>query len=50
MAVGRLRGITKISGDAKARTMTVEYETSTVTVEQIQQALETVGYDSTVVL
>ncbi len=49
MAVGRLQGIDSLNGDAKARTITVEYDASTLTVEQIQQALESVGYDSTVV-
>ena len=49
MAVGRLHGINKISGDVKPRTITVEYEPPTITVEAIQEALEKVGYDSTVV-
>lgn len=49
MAVGRLQGIDSINGDAKARTITVGYDASTLTVKGIQQALENVGYDSTVV-
>ncbi len=49
MAVGRLQGIGTINGEAKARTITVEYDASTLTVERIQQALESVGYDSSVV-
>jgi copper chaperone CopZ len=49
MAVGRLPGIGKVSGGVEPRTITVEYEPPTITVEAIQQALEKVGYDSTVV-
>ena len=48
MAVGRLQGISKISGEVKSRTLTVEYDPSAVTVEAIQQALEAIGYDSAV--
>ncbi len=50
MAVGQVNGTGKVSGDVKARTVSVEYEPSTVTVEAIQQALTTVGYDSTVLV
>ena len=47
MAVGRLKGVNKVSGEAKSRTVTVEYDASTVTVEAIQEALKRVGYDGT---
>ncbi len=50
MAVGRLQGISKVNGESKARTLTVEYEPSTVTVEGIQSALIQVGYESTLVV
>ncbi len=49
MAVGRLQGIGSLNGDAKARTMTLEYDASTLTVMRIQQAIDSIGYDSTVV-
>lgn len=49
MAVSRLDGVDKISGDDKARTITVEHEPSSVAVDAIQQALESIGYDSTVI-
>ncbi len=49
LAVGRLKGIGKISGEAKSRTLKVEYEPSSVTVEGIQSALSQVGYESTLV-
>ena len=49
MAVGRVQGISKISGEAKSRTLTVEYEPSSVTVEGIQSALIQVGYETTLV-
>ncbi len=48
MAVGQLGGIGKVSGDIKSRALAVEYEPSAVTVEAIQQAVATAGYDSTV--
>ncbi len=47
MAVGRIQGIGKISGDDKSRTVTVEYEPNALTVEAIQEALKGVGYEST---
>jgi len=47
MAVSRLQGIGKISGEVKARTVTVEYEPSTLTVKAVQDALKGLGYEST---
>ncbi len=47
MAVGRIKGVGKISGDDKSRTVTVEYEPTALTVEAIQEALKGVGYEST---
>ncbi len=47
MAVGRLQGVGKISGEVKARTVTVEYEPSTLTVKAVQDALKGLGYEST---
>ncbi len=47
MAVGRLNGVGKISGEAKSKTLTVEYEPSALTVEAVQEALKQIGYDST---
>ena len=46
LAVGRLKGIGKISGDAKSRTLNVEYEPSVLTVEAIQDGLNQIGYES----
>ena len=48
-AVGQLQGLEKVSGDVKARTVLFEYNPATVTVTEIQQALDTYGYDSTVI-
>ncbi len=48
MAVGRLQGVSKISGEVKSRTLTVEFEPTVVTVEAIQQALNAIAYDSAV--
>ncbi len=47
MAVGRIKGIGKIDGDDKSRTLTVDYEPTALTVEAIQEALKEVGYEST---
>lgn len=47
LAVGRLEGIGKISGEAKSRTLKVDYEPSELTVEAVQEALEQIGYEST---
>jgi len=47
MAVGRLQGVNKVSGEVKSRTVTVEYDASTVTVEAIHEALKRVGYEAT---
>ncbi len=47
MAVGRLNGVGKISGEAKSKTLTVEYEPSALTVEAVQEALKQIGYEST---
>ncbi len=46
MAVGRLKGVSKITGEAKAKTLTVEYDPSALTVEAVQQALTQIGYES----
>ena len=47
LAVGRLEGIGKISGQAKSKTLTVEYEPSVLTVDAVQEALKGIGYEST---
>ncbi len=46
LAVGRLKGIGKISGESKSATLTVEYEPSELTVEEVQEALKQIGYES----
>ena len=47
LAVGRLKGIGKISGQAKSKMLTVEYEPSVLTVDAVQDALKQIGYEST---
>ncbi len=49
MAVGQLRGGHQVLGDVKARLLRVEYDPAAVSVGAIQKALESVGYESTVV-
>ena len=49
LAVGRLNGVGKISGEAKSKTLTVEYEPSALTVEAVQEALKQIGYESTTI-
>ena len=46
LAVGRLKGIGEISGEAKSKTLKVEYEPSVLTVEAVQEALKQIGYES----
>ena len=48
MAVGQLKGTGKVSGDAKSRTLSVQYDSSEVAVESVQEALLQIGYESTV--
>ena len=48
MAVGHVRGIGELNGDAKSKTLCIEYDPSEVTVEGVQQALAGIGYESTV--
>lgn len=47
MAVGRNKGFGKIDGDDKSRTLVVEYDPHILTVETIQDALNGIGYEST---
>ncbi|MDQ3931533.1 MAG: hypothetical protein M3252_01655 [Actinomycetota bacterium] len=46
--MSQLGGIGKVRGDAKARLIKVEYDPAILSVEAIQDALESVGYESTV--
>ncbi len=48
MAVGRVKGIGELNGDAKSKTLSIEYDPSEVTAEGVQQALAGIGYESTV--
>ncbi len=47
MAVGHPPGVHKVTGDADARTITVEFEPPAMTVEAFQEAMQEVGYEST---
>ena len=47
MAVGHVKGIGELNGDAKSKTLCIEYHPSEVTVEGVQQALAGIGYEST---
>lgn len=50
LAVGRLGGGARfVSSEIASRTVSVEYEPATVTVEAIRDALRGVGYESSVV-
>jgi copper chaperone CopZ len=48
VAVGHLEGVGEVSADVKARTLSVRYESSQVTVESVQEALMQIGYESTI--
>ena len=44
-----MQGVSEISGNVPAHTITVEYEPAVGTTEAIQQALENIGYNGAVV-
>jgi len=44
--VSQLLETAEVSGDFTSRELTVEYNSSEVTVEEIQQTLASVGYES----
>ncbi len=48
MAVSQLLETAEVSGDFASRELTVEYNSSEVTVEEIQQTLASVGYESSI--
>ena len=48
MAVSQVDGVNTVDGDAKARTITVEYDPAAVTVEAIRRALDDIGHESAV--
>ncbi len=48
-SVRRLAGVGQLTGDWHAHAVQVEYDPDTVTIEEIQAALSTFGYDSTVI-
>lgn len=48
MAVGHLKGVGEVSADVKARALTIQYDSTEVAVEAMQEALLQIGYDSTV--
>ena len=48
MAVRRLNGVGEVTGDWRSRTVTIEYDSESIDVEAIQQAMMVFGYDSTV--
>ena len=48
MAVGQLQGTSQVNADVKSRTLSVVYDSEKVSSEDIQQALVSIGYESTV--
>jgi copper chaperone CopZ len=48
MAVSQVEGVDTIDGDAKARTITVDYDPAAVTIDAIRRALDDIGYRSAV--
>ena len=48
MAVGHLEGVGDVSADVDSRALSVQYDSSEVTVESMQEALLQIGYESTV--
>ncbi len=48
MAVSQVDGVNTVDGDAKARTISVEYDPAAVTVDAIRRALDDIGDQSAV--
>ncbi len=48
MAVGQLQGTGQVDTDVRSRKLSVVYDSEKVSAEDIQQALVSIGYESTV--
>ena len=48
MVVRRLDGIEEVEGDADARTLSVRFDSTRASVDEIQAALRGIGYDASV--
>lgn len=46
MAVRLAKGVQKVDGDAKAKTLTVEFDPQAVSVEDIKRAMARAGYNA----
>jgi len=45
-AVRRVKGVKKVDGNAKDRTLTVEFDPQVASVEDIERAVARLGYDT----
>ena len=46
MAVRRVKGVQKVEGNAKDKTLTVEFDPQVASVEDIKKAMARAGYDA----
>lgn len=46
MAVRLVQGVQKVAGDAKAKTLTIDFDPQVVSVEDIKRAMTRTGYDA----
>lgn len=46
MAVRLVKGVQQVNGDAKAKTLTIEFDPQAISVEDIKKAMARAGYDA----
>jgi copper chaperone CopZ len=46
MAVRLVKGVQKVDGDAKAKTLTIEFDPQVTSAEAIKKAMARAGYDA----
>jgi copper chaperone CopZ len=46
MAVRRVKGVQKVDGDVKNKTLTVEFDSQMTSVDDIKKAMARVGYEA----
>ena len=46
MAVRRVKGVERVDGDTKARTVTIQFDPSLAAVDGIRAAMDGIGYET----
>jgi len=44
MAVRRVKGVQKVEGNAKARTLTIQFDPEATSISEIKEAMARIGY------